>query len=94
MKTYITIIDENGIEEVVKTKVEVVDDTRITKEVVINSVKDGFADLATDLGRATKIMWKGYMVYLEAYVNAYMAAIDTVKEGIKDTTNMIADTYL
>lgn len=94
MDTYITIINENGTEEVVKTKVEVVNNTRITKEVVINSIKDGFADLATDLGRATKIMWKGYTVYLEAYWNAYMAAIDTVKEGIKDTTNMVADTYL
>jgi len=94
MKTYITIINEDGTEEVVKTKVEVVDDTRITKEVVINSVKDGFADLATDLGRATKIMWKGYTVYWEAYYNAYNAAINTIKEGVKSTTNMIADTYL
>lgn len=94
MKTYITIIEEDGTETKVKTKVEVVDNTRITKKVVIDSIKDGFADLATDLGRATKIMWKGYTVYWDAYVNAYWAAINTVKEGIMETTDMIADTYL
>lgn len=94
MKTYITIINEDGAEEMVKTKVEVVDETRITKKVVVDSFKDGFAELKTDLGRATKILWNGYTVYWEAYYNAYVAAFNTIKEGFKETSDMIADTYL
>lgn len=94
MKTYITIIENDGTEVLVKDNVKVVDNDRITKEVIFDSVRDGFANLKTDLGRAGKIMWKGYTVYWEAYYNAYYAAWKTIKEGVRDTTNMIAETYL
>ena len=95
MKTYITIIEEDGTEYRVKAKVEVLDPNRITKEDIVKSVKDGFTELKTDLGRATKIMWKGYWdIYCEAYAQACMAAAEAIRKGFKETSDMMAETYL
>lgn len=96
MKNYIEIINTEIGDDFLRRIVadHKNQNNNITKEDIVNSIKDGSIELAKDVSKIGKIMWRGYENYCLVYWDAYMAAFRSILKGIKDTTEYITDIYL